>query len=142
MQAEMVPCKFCGEETPMTGTRLCDNCWELLRAARSLVRRAGSRVSGRAILLAAVGEGLPDPGCKHGEEMSFTPISCFDGDVYICACGAWYDLYDSRNASRVTKTLSHKEIVSLILRSQREAARRALSELDHTIRAKIKSLEG
>lgn len=23
-----VPCKFCGELTLSTGTRLCDNCWE------------------------------------------------------------------------------------------------------------------
>jgi hypothetical protein len=31
MGAEMktVPCKWCGTPTPMTGTRLCNRCWEL-----------------------------------------------------------------------------------------------------------------
>ena len=27
-----VPCKVCGLLTPMTGTELCDRCWELDRA--------------------------------------------------------------------------------------------------------------
>jgi len=26
-----VPCKWCGVQTPMLGTRLCDRCWELER---------------------------------------------------------------------------------------------------------------
>lgn len=26
---ETVPCRICGEPTPMTGTRLCNNCWEI-----------------------------------------------------------------------------------------------------------------
>jgi len=26
---ETVPCKWCGDQTPMTGTELCDRCWEL-----------------------------------------------------------------------------------------------------------------
>ena len=26
-----VPCRLCGTSTPMTGTRLCDGCWELER---------------------------------------------------------------------------------------------------------------
>lgn len=24
-----VPCKWCGTETPMLGTKMCNNCWEL-----------------------------------------------------------------------------------------------------------------
>ncbi len=28
---ETVPCELCGDETPMTGTRRCDRCWELER---------------------------------------------------------------------------------------------------------------
>lgn len=26
---EKVPCKYCGKPTPMTGTELCDPCWEV-----------------------------------------------------------------------------------------------------------------
>lgn len=26
---ETVPCRICGNQTPMTGTKLCDRCWEL-----------------------------------------------------------------------------------------------------------------
>lgn len=26
-----VPCKFCGKDTIMLGTKLCDGCWELTR---------------------------------------------------------------------------------------------------------------
>ena len=28
---ETVPCRSCGKDTPMTGTKLCDNCWEVER---------------------------------------------------------------------------------------------------------------
>ncbi len=28
-QRPTVPCQWCGTETPMTGTKMCDNCWEL-----------------------------------------------------------------------------------------------------------------
>lgn len=28
---ETCACKFCGTATPMTGTRMCDRCWELNR---------------------------------------------------------------------------------------------------------------
>lgn len=24
-----VPCRWCSKETPMTGTEMCDRCWEL-----------------------------------------------------------------------------------------------------------------
>jgi hypothetical protein len=24
-----VPCRICGNQTPMLGTKLCDRCWEL-----------------------------------------------------------------------------------------------------------------
>ena len=26
-----VPCKYCSTPTPMTGTELCESCWELER---------------------------------------------------------------------------------------------------------------
>ena len=26
-----VPCRICGNDTPMTGTKLCNRCWELER---------------------------------------------------------------------------------------------------------------
>lgn len=26
---ETIPCRLCGRPTPMTGTQLCDRCWEL-----------------------------------------------------------------------------------------------------------------
>lgn len=29
MEAETIPCRICGEKTPMLGTKLCDRCWEL-----------------------------------------------------------------------------------------------------------------
>jgi hypothetical protein len=28
---ETTPCKYCGKQTPMLGTKLCDPCWELER---------------------------------------------------------------------------------------------------------------
>ena len=28
-RSETVPCKLCGKETKMTGTKRCDACWEL-----------------------------------------------------------------------------------------------------------------
>lgn len=29
MPKSPVPCKYCGEETKMEATKLCDGCWEL-----------------------------------------------------------------------------------------------------------------
>lgn len=29
IERETVPCRICGVDTPMTGTKLCDRCWEL-----------------------------------------------------------------------------------------------------------------
>jgi len=29
-----VPCRHCGELTPMTGTRQCDRCWEVTARVR------------------------------------------------------------------------------------------------------------
>jgi hypothetical protein len=29
MPTDTVPCKWCEEQTPMTGTKQCDRCWEL-----------------------------------------------------------------------------------------------------------------
>lgn len=37
-----VPCRICGTATPMTGTKLCDRCWELdgrIKAAPDLARK-------------------------------------------------------------------------------------------------------
>ena len=37
-----VPCKWCSKPTPMTGTKLCDNCYELdvrIRLDTALARR-------------------------------------------------------------------------------------------------------
>lgn len=31
MSGDTVPCQFCGRPTPMTGTKMCDNCWEVDR---------------------------------------------------------------------------------------------------------------
>ncbi len=31
-----VPCGICGDPTPMTGTRRCDNCWEIERRVADL----------------------------------------------------------------------------------------------------------
>lgn len=28
-EGKTTPCKWCGEETPMIGTKSCDRCWEL-----------------------------------------------------------------------------------------------------------------
>lgn len=28
---DTVPCGICGDQTPMTGTKRCDRCWELER---------------------------------------------------------------------------------------------------------------
>lgn len=35
-----VPCRYCGVPTPMTGTKLCDPCWEVARAVESNPRLA------------------------------------------------------------------------------------------------------
>jgi hypothetical protein len=35
-----VPCKRCGDETRMLGTKLCDNCWELESRLAGLWARA------------------------------------------------------------------------------------------------------
>jgi hypothetical protein len=32
-----VPCKVCGKETKMTGTKLCDRCWEIISAIKNNV---------------------------------------------------------------------------------------------------------
>lgn len=29
MKSDTCKCKYCGNETKMTGTKLCDRCWEL-----------------------------------------------------------------------------------------------------------------
>jgi len=31
-----VPCKYCGAATPMTGTRQCDNCYEVACRVRHM----------------------------------------------------------------------------------------------------------
>jgi hypothetical protein len=31
MNDQEIPCKYCGEQTPMLDTKLCDPCWELGR---------------------------------------------------------------------------------------------------------------
>lgn len=33
-----VPCKYCGNPTKMKGTKLCDPCWELVRAIQVVPR--------------------------------------------------------------------------------------------------------
>jgi hypothetical protein len=35
---ETVPCKFCGDPTPMLGTKLCDGCWEVSRRLEEFLR--------------------------------------------------------------------------------------------------------
>lgn len=141
-EVETVACKYCGDPTPMLGTRLCDNCWEISRNLRAYIEKA--KKGGADLLVSAVLQAVVnsyDPNCEHGPEVSFTPIPCFSGDVYICACGAWYDLHDTANANDITKVLSHQDIVNLIMNEQREAARRALGDLVHTVRAKMKAFE-
>lgn len=36
--SESVPCKFCTQPTPMTATRLCNNCWEVTRRLEDFLR--------------------------------------------------------------------------------------------------------
>ena len=38
---ETVPCKTCGEATPMTGTKRCNGCWEVENRLDSYLRRGG-----------------------------------------------------------------------------------------------------
>jgi hypothetical protein len=33
---ETIPCKICGVATEMMGTKLCDNCWEVLHRIREM----------------------------------------------------------------------------------------------------------
>ncbi len=40
---EIIPCRFCGAGTTMTGTRLCDRCWELQRLI-SLDKRVAQKI--------------------------------------------------------------------------------------------------
>jgi hypothetical protein len=40
LMEETVPCKYCNKETSMTGTKLCDNCWELEVRMRSNIEVA------------------------------------------------------------------------------------------------------
>lgn len=35
-ERETVPCQFCELPTPMLGTRMCDNCWEVHARIRSM----------------------------------------------------------------------------------------------------------
>jgi hypothetical protein len=37
---KLVPCELCGEDTPMTGTKRCDRCWELEKRIRDDPRLA------------------------------------------------------------------------------------------------------
>jgi hypothetical protein len=39
---ETVACETCGEQTPMTGTKRCDRCWEVERRLKDYLER-GSR---------------------------------------------------------------------------------------------------
>jgi hypothetical protein len=41
--SETVPCKTCGTPTPMTGTKLCDPCWELEVRLEDYLRRGGTK---------------------------------------------------------------------------------------------------
>jgi hypothetical protein len=51
-----VPCKTCGKPTAMTGTKLCDGCWEVESRLESYVRNGGDNA--KAILERAI-EGKP-----------------------------------------------------------------------------------
>lgn len=51
MKDEMVPCKWCAAPTDMTGTKMCDRCWELERRIRhdpDLARRMLAEVERNA----------------------------------------------------------------------------------------------
>lgn len=37
MNAEQCPCKVCGQPTRMTGTKLCDPCWEVTHRLKGFV---------------------------------------------------------------------------------------------------------
>lgn len=38
-----VPCKTCTTPTPMTGTKLCDACWEVERRLADYLREGGDK---------------------------------------------------------------------------------------------------
>jgi hypothetical protein len=38
-----VPCTYCREPTPMTGTKLCNRCWEVDRSLEDFLRAGGTR---------------------------------------------------------------------------------------------------
>lgn len=40
----VVPCKYCGDLTSMTGTRQCNRCWEIASRLRSLPENAFQRM--------------------------------------------------------------------------------------------------
>lgn len=39
---ETVPCETCGTPTHMTGTKRCDDCWEVERRLGEYLRRGGA----------------------------------------------------------------------------------------------------
>lgn len=39
---ETIQCKFCGIQTPMTTTKLCDRCWEVSHRVESIIRSNGT----------------------------------------------------------------------------------------------------
>jgi len=41
---QVVACKFCDHLTPMLGTGVCDNCWEVVRRIEKFLKSAAGRV--------------------------------------------------------------------------------------------------
>lgn len=117
---ETVPCKYCGEPTPMTGTKMCHNCWEVVRRIRLFAESANEE--GVKLIRDIL------PPCDHGEDKNFAAIQTMVGDWYVCECGVLYDLHDADNFSEITKVVTYRGLPDLIKSEQNEAARRALNE--------------
>jgi hypothetical protein len=50
---ETVPCSTCGDPTRMTGTKKCNDCWEVEGRLQGYLRRGGAKAY--AVVLAALG---------------------------------------------------------------------------------------
>lgn len=77
----MCPCKFCDTPTPMTGTQLCDGCWNVERGLRAFLYLP----KGREHVIQLLHETSPGYDPSYGDERE-------------CVCGHPYyrhfDTYD------------------------------------------------
>lgn len=77
-----VPCKHCETPTPMTGTEMCNRCWELDTRIRHNPELAVS-------IIEDLGYTVEPPRIHHKSHCKLFPDPCDERDpVGPCTCGA------------------------------------------------------